>query len=66
MDIANEGFDDIYDSVETKRPVPDYFDTQVDAILKEAINPKERLREYVDPILSSKVNLSIVMMLIHS
>ncbi|KAI8898816.1 hypothetical protein BC833DRAFT_525477 [Globomyces pollinis-pini] len=44
--ILNEGFDDIYEEIESEQINPVFFDAQVAAIIKEAQDAKLKMRDY--------------------
>jgi hypothetical protein len=43
---VKEGFESVYDHIEGDRMNPTYFDDQLSFILREAIDPKMKTREY--------------------
>ena len=46
--LLSEGFDDIYENMDEMQATPEYFDAQLSAIVREAIDPKLNRRDY-DP-----------------
>jgi hypothetical protein len=44
--IVNEGFEDIYQELEDTEETPDYFDVQINSVLREALDPKLKIRNY--------------------
>lgn len=45
-DIMNEGFEEVYEEQESERPTPAFIDAEVAAIIREAIDPKLKARDY--------------------
>ncbi|KAI8908998.1 hypothetical protein EDD86DRAFT_275923 [Gorgonomyces haynaldii] len=44
--LMNETFDDIYNDMEELEDEPEYIDAEVNAILREAVDPKLKMRDY--------------------
>lgn len=43
---VNEGFEEVYEDQDDERDCPLYFDQEVSAIFREAIDPKLKSRNY--------------------
>lgn len=44
---VNEGMDEVYEWAEDQRKRPTYFEQEVDAIMRQGLDPKHR-REFID------------------
>lgn len=45
-DMFKEGFENVYDNIDNERNIPTFFDEQIGNIIREAIDPKMKTRDY--------------------